>query len=306
MKNLPLKIAFGILFTLFLVIYAVGLYHYRDQTPQSFHHTGSSTHQDWSQSLLHENPTIVASFLRGAKYFRHTSSFASLYVGNSLSCTQCHLGGGQENGILGLVDIASYYPEWDEREGKKITLVERIQSCFLRSENGKAPPVENPVIKDLKAYVESIRPFSENSKKPWRNLIQIPKEDLIPIEKIEVAQGKFLFDQQCAFCHGHQGNPMPGIPPVWGNESFNDGAGLARVYTLASFIQRGMPLGGANSLNNKEAQEIAAYIDSQKRPVYAGKQKDYPQGDIPVDAVYYPQRYPTNPLQPFMENKYKE
>ncbi|MEW5929303.1 MAG: hypothetical protein AB1941_17755 [Gemmatimonadota bacterium] len=39
----------------------------------------------------------------------------------------------------------------------------------------------------------------------------------------------------------------------------------------------------------------ASAIDSHERPSFAGKARDFPNGDVPVDAVYYP-RYAKNPL----------
>lgn len=305
MKNAPLEIFFGFLFIIFLALFAIGIYHYKAPTPKTHHISGHSVSNEWSVSLAHSPPDVAASILRGANYFQNTPELAKAYVGNTLSCNQCHLNGGQQNGVLGLVGVAPHYPEWDERSAKKMTLSERIQSCFLRSENGKAPPLDSPILKDLVSYVESLRPFNEDSQKPWRNLILIPKKELLSLEKIDISKGKFLFDQQCSFCHGNNANPQVGIPPLWGSDSFNDGAGLARVYTLASFIQGAMPLGGAQSLSDEEAQEIAGYVDSQNRPHYSEMQKDYPQGHVPVDAVYYLQRYPTNPLQPDPENKYR-
>jgi|DewCreStandDraft_1066081.scaffolds.fasta_scaffold36462_1 cytochrome c len=58
-----------------------------------------------------------------------------------------------------------------------------------------------------------------------------------------------------------------------------------------------MPANAPGSLTDEEAQQLAALIDGQPRPVFAGKAQDYPDGQVPVDAVYYPQRYPRNPLQ---------
>jgi thiosulfate dehydrogenase len=83
--------------------------------------------------------------------------------------------------------------------------------------------------------------------------------------------------------------------PLWGARSWNDGAGAARVYTLAGYIRYAMPLTQPGILSDEEAQHVAAYINAQERPVYSGKADDYP-GGAPIDAVYYP-RYPENPLR---------
>jgi cytochrome c len=57
-----------------------------------------------------------------------------------------------------------------------------------------------------------------------------------------------------------------------------------------------MPLSSPSSLSLEQAQQVAAFLDAQPRPVYAAKAQDYPDGKVPVDAVYYPQRYLENPL----------
>ncbi len=82
------------------------------------------------------------------------------------------------------------------------------------------------------------------------------------------------------------------MPPLWGSDSFNDGAGMARLITAANFIHFNMPH-GADYLNPQlsvaDAWDIAAYMISQPRPHKAGLDKDFP--DLlrkPVDAPYGP------------------
>ena len=68
-------------------------------------------------------------------------------------------------------------------------------------------------------------------------------------------------------CHGVDGQGVavgdkkPG--PLWGPDSWNDGAGAARVYTLAGIIRYSMPYLDPGSLTDEEAQQVAAFIDSQ-------------------------------------------
>ena len=75
--------------------------------------------------------------------------------------------------------------------------------------------------------------------------------------------------------------------PLWGPDSWNDGAGAARVYTLAGIIRYSMPYMRPGRLTDEEAQELAAFIDSKPRPEYPFKQKDYQSEKLPVDSVYY-------------------
>jgi len=268
-------------------------------TPPSTHRAGPVLSKTMDQEVLRMSPERANAVVLGNAIFNQTPRYAREYAGDALSCTQCHLSGGQQKGILGLVGVAPQYPDYDPRAGKEITLQQRIQSCFLRSENGKAPPLESQVMKNMTEYITALshdQPAGQSP--PWRDLDRIPPQDQIPIGQLNPTRGKQLYGERCAACHGVEGKPLTGIPPLWGPQSFNDGAGFARVYALAAFIREAMPLGDSKSLSLVEAQEIAAYIDSQDRPVFLGKEGDYPDGKIPVDAVYYKKRYPKNPLRP--------
>ena len=63
--------------------------------------------------------------------------------------------------------------------------------------------------------------------------------------------------------------------PLWGDGSWNDGAGAARVYTLAGIIRYSMPYLNPGSLTDEEAQQVAAFITSKPRPRYPFKSRDY-------------------------------
>ena len=51
-----------------------------------------------------------------------------------------------------------------------------------------------------------------------------------------------------------------------------------------------MPYLDPGSLTDEEAQHIAAFINSQPRPAYPFKDRDYLTEAVPVDSVYYPKR----------------
>jgi thiosulfate dehydrogenase len=115
-------------------------------------------------------------------------------------------------------------------------------------------------------------------------------------------RGKVLFAQSCAVCHREDGSGvlrnrnLPNFgyltPPLWGPDSFNDGAGMARLTTMANFIHFNMPNGTSYTrprLRQQEAWDIAAYVISQPRPQRANLDKDFP--DLlrkPADTPYGP------------------
>lgn len=246
-------------------------------------------------------PHRAAMVRRGLDIMRDTRTNAAAYAGNDLSCTNCHLNSGQKDGAFPLVGVASLFPEYRARSGRLITLEDRIRDCFARSLNGKAPPFDSDELIAVSAYITWLgTDMPAGRAPPWRGGNQIAKDARIPIEKLDAAAGRSLFERACVACHGTDGQGVklgevkPG--PLWGPRSWNDGAGAARVYTLAGFIRYAMPLTAPGSLSDADAQNIAAYIESHERPRFAHKDADYPDGKIPVDAVYDPRKYATNPL----------
>ena len=78
------------------------------------------------------------------------------------------------------------------------------------------------------------------------------------------------------------------LAPLWGPDSFNDGAGMHRVKTAAAFIHANMPLGQAN-LPLEDAYDVAAFINTKPRPHKANLERDYPDLRLkPVDSPYPP------------------
>jgi len=78
------------------------------------------------------------------------------------------------------------------------------------------------------------------------------------------------------------------FPPLWGPNGFNDGAGMHRALTAAKFVKARMPLGNAD-LNDDDAFDVAAYLNSQPRPHRGGLERDYPdRAKKPVDTPYGP------------------
>jgi thiosulfate dehydrogenase len=115
-------------------------------------------------------------------------------------------------------------------------------------------------------------------------------------------RGQPIFARVCASCHNTDGSGIrrgtAGTdlgylnPPLWGADSFNDGAGMARIIMFANFIHFNMPHGTDYldvRLSVEEAWDIAAYVLSQPRPHRAGLAHDFPDLLMkPVDAPYGP------------------
>ena len=260
-----------------------------------------------ADSTLGSSP-LPQQIRRGFRLFTNTTEEAPQFAGNKLACNNCHLNAGQKEKALPLVGIAGVFPNYNKRAGRLVSLEDRIVGCFLRSQNATGalpsggsggrgsvaplPSSESPEVLAIAAYLAWLsngHPMGKNP--PWRGLNVIAKDKLIPIEKLDTKRGEELFIDKCSSCHGKDGQGVQigdkKAGPLWGPDSWNDGAGAARVYTLAGMIRYAMPYLNPGSLTDEEAQQIAAFINSQPRPKFPFKDRDYLTEKLPVDAVYY-------------------
>ena len=233
----------------------------------------------------------------GYRIFTNTPREAPAFTHGNVSCSNCHLNAGQRERALPLVGVTAVYPEMNRRAARMFTIEDRIIDCFLRSENGtQAPgPAPTPTSKEVvavAAYLDWLSEGYEKGKNPaWRGKNVIAADRILPVEALDPAKGEALFLEKCINCHGEDGQGVEigdkKAAPLWGPHSWNDGAGAARVYTLAGIIRYAMPYLEPGSLTDEEAQQIAAFITSKSRPAYPFKDKDYVKGGPPPDAVYY-------------------
>ncbi|MDY0394282.1 c-type cytochrome [Virgibacillus halophilus] len=86
----------------------------------------------------------------------------------------------------------------------------------------------------------------------------------------DITRGAELFDRKnCISCHATDGSGTGNEtgPALWGENSFNDAAGMARFSKAAGYIQNNMPRGLENTLTDQEAADLAAFMLSHERPV---------------------------------------
>jgi thiosulfate dehydrogenase len=195
-------------------------------------------------------------------------SLSKPFVGNSLNCTSCHLDAGQHELAASFIGTATAYPAWAPREKKVVTLEDRILNCFLRSQNGTRPPNGSDVSVAIAAYItwlSSGQAIKMNANGPLgpRRLKDLP----IKSATASIPRGKTVYRNQCADCHADNGEGTDSGPPVWGEQSYNDGAGLAGVDKLAAWLKVAMPL-DAPELTDQEAVDVAAYMNAQARPAF--------------------------------------
>jgi thiosulfate dehydrogenase len=208
---------------------------------------------------------------QGKLIFDETPKYAGTYVGNKLACNDCHLQSGTAPYAAPMTDLAGLFPMFNKRAGHVISLQNRIQECFARSEAGAPLPEDSREMKALVAYIDWLS-HDEVKGKPYkgRGLVKLPQLAGSPVS------GKAVYLSQCAGCHGSDGAGVPPVlPAVWGPDSYNDGAGMNDPAKMAAFVAHNMPQNHPGTLTAQQAYDVSAYIHSMPRPKFNPAYKNY-------------------------------
>lgn len=230
-------------------------------------------------STMPDGPMGI-SIRRGRALLEHTRDSLPDYVGNRLACTSCHPAAGTKQGAMPWLGVYGQFPQYRSRSATVQVIEDRIDDCFLRSMNGRMLPRDGRDLRDIIAYMSFLsRDIPVGARVEGQAL---PRFELLQGDTLA---GASLWAAECARCHGTNGEGGVG-PPVWGDSSFNIGAGMARLRTAAAFIRHNMPLDKPGTLTDQQAADVAAYITSRPRPDFPGKEHDWPRGDPPPDVAY--------------------
>jgi len=246
------------------------------------------------------------------------------YTGNNLACTNCHLEAGTKPGSASWVGIIERFPQFSNRSNKESTLEDRVNGCMERSMDGQKLPDDSREMKAILAYMNWLsNDVPQERKDEFKGFAKI----ILPDVAVNLETGAALYQVQCASCHGDNGAGIKVAgssngylyPPLWGEDSYNEGAGMHRVITAASFIKGNMPFGEATlenpKLTDEEAYHLAGYINSFERPQKRNKENDFPDRKLkPVSTPYGPwaddfsalqHKYgPFKPIMDFYKEKY--
>lgn len=237
-------------------------------------------------------------------------------ISNGMNCQNCHLDAGSKPFGNNYMAVASTYPKFRARSGTAETLYKRVNDCFQRSLNGQPLDSTSREMKAIEAYIKWLGAAVPKGKTP-------KGAGLLKLKFLNRAanpdSGRVVFVQKCQSCHGAdgQGLPMPEgngrrYPPLWGDKSYNEAAGLYRVSTFAGYVKANMPLGASYSnpqLSDAEAWDLAAFINAQPRPKHPFLATDFPKIDKkPFDHPFAPfaDSFPENqhkfgPFQPIID-----
>jgi thiosulfate dehydrogenase len=221
---------------------------------------------------------------------------ARRFAGNNLTCKNCHLQGGTQPYAMPLTGIWGQFPQYRAREGMVDTLEDRLNGCLERSMNGHALPLAG---REMRAFLSYARWLSagipDGARLVGAGTLQIKEPD----RAADRGHGALVYTQQCAGCHGADGLGQRvqsgagySVPPLWGPDSYNNGAGMSRILTAAAYAMHDMPFGtvyNAPVLSDDDAYDVAGYVVGQQRPAKAGLDKDFPVLlQKPIDTPYGP------------------
>lgn len=229
-----------------------------------------------------------------SRYFGPHGSVAA--ITNGMNCQNCHLNAGRKNWGNNYSAVYSTYPKFRDRSGTMETIYKRVSDCFERSLNGTAPDSTSKEYKAIYAYIKWVGQDIKKGEKPIGSGI----EKLPFMERAaDPVKGKEVYTVQCQSCHGANGEGLLSLnqvsyeyPPLWGDQSYNNGAGLFRMSNFAGYIKSNMPfkLSTHDSpvLTNEQAWDVAAYVNNQPRP-QKDLSKDWPDiSKKPFDHPYGP------------------
>ena len=231
----------------------------------------------------------------GMRLNQETRELLPKHVGNDLNCSSCHLNAGTVADGSPYIGVSAFFPSYAPRAGKEITMEDRINGCFRRSMAGFPLKNDSEEMKAMVAYFDWMKGETRPEDKVEGRGVGKVDANLKPNPE----NGKVIYAALCSVCHGASGEGVKDAtgkviyPALWGDRSFNIGAGMARTYTAAAFVKRNMPIGmhgkfplGQGGLTDQEAIDVAEYFSHMPRKDFPDKVNDWPKGGKPKDARY--------------------
>lgn len=199
----------------------------------------------------------------------------------NMDCSACHVNGGTKARGGTFVGIAAQFPQWNTRAKRVISLQDRLAECFLYSMNGRPPAYNSREMEAMVAYITYLSRGAKLGSKP-DPAVRIAHDN--PPAKPDPKRGAQIYTQKCSACHGASGAGSAAFPPLWGAASFNNGAGMHRLWTMAGFVRYNMPQNAPGTLSDQQAYDVSAYVLSHSRPKF---DKSRVIAFPPQDAGYF-------------------
>lgn len=241
-----------------------------------------------SQDKFGEAVRYGRELMINTAYYIGPNGVKGSYLGNKMNCTNCHQDAGTKPYSFNLMSSHDHYPQYRAREGKILTLAERVNNCVMRPHNGKPLPLDSEEMVAFLSYFKWINSFVPKEK-PFKGSKNMSVS--FPATAASPERGKVLFDLNCARCHGADGEGQLNAdkttyvyPPLWGASGYQPGSSMHRVIKQAQWLKANMPydkvMVDKPFLTDEQALDIAAYVNDDalhKRP--DPKTFDYPHAE---------------------------
>ena len=205
-------------------------------------------------------------------YYLGPKGSVGSFGGNGLGCQNCHLEAGTRPFGLNYFSAHARYPQYRAREGRILTLGDRINNCIERPLNGRSMPLDSKEMIAMLAYMQWLGkgvPVGERVHGDNLKAIALLDRPADPVK------GRAVYEKHCQRCHGDDGQGVlkeDGIayvyPPLWGPMSYQPGSSMHRLIKSAQFIKYNMPNDiarwDAPLLTDEEAMDVAAYVNDDK------------------------------------------
>jgi thiosulfate dehydrogenase len=256
-------------------------------------------------------------FLNTAFYIG-PNGIAGQYTKNKMNCTNCHLDAGTKPFAFNLMLSHINYPQYRPREGKVLTLADRVNNCIERPHSGNPLPLNSKEMTAFLSYLKWINNNVDSSKK------------VKGYESVEITflnrpasseKGALIYASHCLRCHGENGegkmlanNVTYEYPPLWGQYGYQPGSSMHRVIKQARWLKANMPHDLAKwyqpTLTDAECFDVAAFVNNDslhKRP--SPKNFDYPNikdknidyGNGPFMDTFSAFQHKYGPWQPIID-----
>jgi thiosulfate dehydrogenase len=215
----------------------------------------------------------------GRELIAHTARYLGphgvvMQISNGMNCQNCHLDAGTKPWGNNYGSVASLYPRFRARSGTVENIYKRVNDCIQRSLNGKPLDSAGKEMQAIKSYIEFLGSNVEKGQKAEGSGF---KELAFLDRAADPQKGHLVYTSKCQRCHQPDGSGivMPDgseyvYPPLWGPHSYNNGAGLYRLSSFAKYVKYNMPFGvnhESTQLTDEEAWDVAAFVNSQPRPM---------------------------------------
>jgi len=254
-----------------------------------------------------------------SKYLGPNGSVA--HITNGMNCQNCHLNAGRKTWGNNYGAVAANYPKFRDRSGTIETVYKRVSDCMERSLNGSALDSNSREMKAMIAYIKWVGYTVPKDSTPKGAGIKAP-EYLDRAASPE--KGLVVYTAKCQSCHGANGEGLMAAdaksytyPPLWGEHSYNIGAGLFRLSRFAGYVRDNMPFNLAShknpALTDEESWDVAAFVNSRPRPS-KDLSKDWPNiSKKPIDHPFGPytdgfneQQHKFGPFKPIIDARKKQ